>query len=186
MGDRSIASNARGRRGLLGVAAGLVVVAACGVAHAQGATPAQAAAPASVTLAVGGDVKTPLTLGASDLKGMPRTKVEIKEDARTIVYEGVLLGEILKRAGASLGPELRGDAIASYVLATAGDGYQVVFSLAEVDPVFTANDVIVADTIDGKPLFAYQGPFRIVAPRDTRAARSIRMLQRIEVVRLRK
>jgi hypothetical protein len=72
------------------------------------------------------------------------------------------------------------------VLASAQDGYQVVFSLAELDPAFTANDIIVADTIDGKPLFASQGPFRIVAPKDARGARSIRMLERIEVVRLRK
>ena len=42
----------------------------------------------------------------------------------------------------------------------------------------------VADTIDGKPLFEYQGPFRIVAPHDNRGARSIRMLQRLELVRL--
>ena len=35
-----------------------------------------------------------------------------------------------------------------------------------------------------KPLFDYQGPFRIVAPHDKRGARSIRMLQRLEVVRL--
>ena len=74
----------------------------------------------------------------------------------------------------ALGTELRGNAIASYVVASATDGYQVVFSLAELDPGFTSNDIIVADTIDGKPLFAYQGPLRIVAPKDARAARSIR------------
>jgi hypothetical protein len=50
----------------------------------------------------------------------------------------------------------------------------VVFSLAELDPGFTSNDIIVADTIDGKPLFEYQGPLRIVAPHDKRGARSIR------------
>ena len=43
---------------------------------------------------------------------------------------------------------------------------------------------MVADKVDGKPLFAYQGPFRIVAPQDLAGARSIRMLERIEVVRL--
>jgi len=103
-----------------------------------------------------------------------------------LVCEGVLVGEILKRAGVPLGTELRGNAIASYVVASATDGYQVVFSLAELDPGFTSNDIIVADTLDGKPLFAYQGPLRIVAPKDSRAARSIRMLQRLEVVRLKK
>ena len=137
-------------------------------------------------LSVAGDVGTPLSVTPEQLKAFPRTKVEVKEDGRTLVYEGVLVGEILKRAGVPLGTELRGNAIASYVVASATDGYQVVFSLAELDPGFTSNDIIVADTIDGKPLFAYQGPFRLVAPKDSRGARSVRMLERIEVVRLRK
>ena len=71
-------------------------------------------------------------------------------------------------------------------MASASDGYQVLFSLGELDPALTSNDIIVADTIDGKPLLAHQGPLRIVAPKDSRAARSIRMLQKLEVVRLRK
>ena len=74
--------------------------------------------------------------------------------------------------------------MATYVVATAADGYRVLFSLAELDPAFTNSDIIVADTIDGKPLFAYQGPLRIVAPRDTRGARSIRRLEKIDVVRV--
>ncbi len=150
-------------------------------------TPTTPAAPPSpATLAVAGDVSTPLTLSAEDIKSLPRTRVEAKEEGRTVVYEGVLVGEILKRAGAPLGGDLRGKAMATYVLASASDGYQVLFSLGELDPALTSNDIIVADTIDGKPLLAHQGPLRIVAPKDSRAARSIRMLQKLEVVRLRK
>ena len=59
-------------------------------------------------------------------------------------------------------------------------------ALAELDPEFSRSQILVADTVDGKPLFGYQGPFRIVSPRDTRGARSIRMLQRLDVVRLAK
>jgi DMSO/TMAO reductase YedYZ molybdopterin-dependent catalytic subunit len=143
-----------------------------------------AASPAETTLVVGGDVTQPLTLKPSDLKAMPRTSVKVSEQDREVGYEGVLVGELLKRAGAPVGRDLSGKAVATYVRATAKDGYQVVFSLAELDPGFTSNDIIVADTIDGKPLFDYQGPLRIVAPHDKRGARSIRMLQRIEVVRL--
>ena len=147
-----------------------------------------AQAPAAVTpaLTIAGDISQPLSLAPADLKAMPRTRVELKEDDRAVVYEGVLIGEILKRAGAPLGAELRGDAVATYVVASATDGYQVVFSLAELDPAFSGSDIIVADTVDGKPLFAYQGPLRVVAPRDTRGARSVRMLERLDVVRLRK
>jgi hypothetical protein len=53
-----------------------------------------------------------------------------------------------------LGSDIRGNAVATYVVASASDGYQVVFSLAELDPAFTGSEVIVADTIDGKSLFA--------------------------------
>jgi DMSO/TMAO reductase YedYZ molybdopterin-dependent catalytic subunit len=139
---------------------------------------------AEATLVVAGDVTQPLTIKPADLKTMPRTTVTVSEEGRQISYEGVLVGELLKRAGAPVGRDLSGKAVASYVRASAKDGYQVVFSLAELDPGFTPNDIIVADTVDGKPLFDYQGPFRIVAPHDKRGARSIRMLQRLEVVRL--
>lgn len=154
---------------------------------ASAQTPAAAAATAPATLTIAGSVRTPLTLTPAELGQMPRTRVEVNgEDGRKVQYEGVLVAELLKRAGAPLGSELRGDALTTYVLASASDGYQVVFSLAELDPAMTGNEVIIADTVDGKPLFAYQGPLRIVAPKDARPARSIRMLQRLEVVRLKK
>ena len=170
----------------------LLLISAC--AYVLGATlsagghlAAQGAAQPALPLKVTGDVRTPLSLAPDELKSMPRTRVQVKdEDGRTVTYEGVLVGEILKRAGATLGTDMRGNAIATYVVASATDGYQVVFSLAELDPAFTGSEIIVADTIDGKPLFAYQGPLRIVAPKDTRPARSIRMLERLDVVRLKK
>ena len=137
-------------------------------------------------LTVSGDVGTPLSLAPSELKSLPRTRVEVKSNGRTLSYEGVLLGEILKHAGAPLGTEPGGDAVATYVVASASDNYKVVFSLTEVDPAFTTNDIIVADTSDGKPLSGDKGAFRIVAPKDGREARWIRMLERLEIVRLRK
>ena len=101
-------------------------------------------------------------------------------------YEGVPLGEILKRAGAPIEKELRGKALASYVLAQARDGYQVVFTLAEVAPDFANEPIVVADRRDGKPLPEPQGPLRLVCPNDKAGARSVRMLQSLEIVRLRK
>jgi len=170
-----------GRRNVM--IAGVVALLSFGVPDLVAAQ----ATPASGTLKVTGEVRTPLSLSPDELKAMPRKRVEVKdEDGKTVTYEGVLVGEILKRAGAKLGSDMRGNAVASSVVASASDGYQVVFSLAELDPVFTGSEVIVADTIDGRPLFAYQGPFRIVAPRDTRPARSIRMLEKLEVVQLKK
>ena len=138
----------------------LLIAALC--LQAPATTPARTG-----TLVIAGDVSKPATLTPADLRALPRTTVKIQEEGRTVSYEGVLLGELLKRAGAPLGSDLRGNALTSYVIASANDGYQVVFSLAELDPAFTSNDIIVADTVDGKPLFDYQGPLRIVAPKDT-------------------
>ena len=136
-------------------------------------------------LRVEGAVKSPLVLQAADLAKLPRASVETSNDGITVRYEGVWLHELLKKAGAPGGSELRGKALASYLLVSATDGYQAVYSLAEVDPMFTDNQVLVADSADGKPLTGAHGPFRLVAPKDKRGARSVRMLAKIEVVRLR-
>lgn len=142
---------------------------------------------ASTTLTVNGDAAMPLTLKAEDLAAMPRETVSVDDqDGTKVQYEGVPLREILTRAGAPMGKQLRGKALASYVVAKAHDGYQVVFSIGELDPAFGNEQVIVADKRDGKPLFAYQGTFRLVCPNDKAGARSVRMLETLEVVRLQK
>ena len=119
---------------------------------------------------------------------MPREKVSVEEqDGTKVEYEGVPLREILKRAGAPLGNQLRGKALASYVLAKAHDGYQVVFTLGGSGRRRSATrQILVADKRDGKSLFGYQGPFRLVCPNDKAGARSVRMLETLEVVRLQK
>lgn len=142
-----------------------------------------AAAPA---VRVTGAVKQPLTLTAEDLLQMPRSTVKTHSNGMETVYGGVRLHEILKKAGATLGTELRGKALSSYVLAHAQDGYQALFSLAELDPSFTESEVLLADTANGKPLFGAQGRFRLIAPKDRPGARSVRMLTQIEIVQVRK
>ncbi len=137
------------------------------------------------SVAVTGAVKQPLTLAAKDLAAMPRTTVAVTDHGKSVTYEGVLLYEVLLKAGAPLGSELSGKALASYVLASAKDGYQVVYTLTEIDPAFTDSRILLADAADGNPLPATQGPFRLVVPNEKKGARSIRMLERIEVIRLR-
>jgi len=135
---------------------------------------------------VTGAVKQALTLTADDLARMPRATVRTSNNGMETVYEGVWLHQVLKKAGVPQGSELRGKALASYVLAEAQDGYQVVFSLAELDPAFIDNEILLADTANGKPLFGAQGRFRLVAPKDKPGARSVRMLTKLEVVQVRK
>jgi hypothetical protein len=98
----------------------------------------------------------------------------------------VWLADVLKKAGAPLGAGMHGAALSSYVLASASDGYQVLFSLAELDPDMADGKFLLADKANGKPLFGENGSFRLVIPTDKRGARSIRMLTSLNVVQLRK
>lgn len=141
---------------------------------------------AAPTISVSGDIPRPLTLSQMDLAGMPRAKATISNNGIDTVYEGVWLSDVLKRAGVPLGPNLRGAPLAGYVLASASDGYQVVFSIGEIDPDMTDNQYLLADQANGKPLFGNDGAFRLVIPKDKRGARSVRLLARLEVVQLKK
>ena len=152
---------------------------------ARAGAPFAQTVPATAELRIGGAVSTPLVLTLADLKNMPRKKLTVvnPHDKKTEAYEGVLLEELLRKAGVPQGESLRGPSMATYVLAEAADGYKVVFSLAELDSGILDSEVIVADTMDGAPLGDKQGPFQIVAPHEKRPARWVRMLKSITVVR---
>lgn len=138
-------------------------------------------------LSIRGDIASPLVLKAEDLAKMPRATVSIPDpNGKKVSYEGVPLREILKRAGVPLDKDLRGKALSSYVIAKAHDGYQVLFSLGEIDAAFGNLTVVVADKQDGQPIAGKQGPLRLICPTDTAGARSVRMLETVEVVRLQK
>jgi hypothetical protein len=140
----------------------------------------------SPSITVTGTSAQPLLITAADLAQMPRATVTTTNGGIETRYEGVWLYEILKRAGVQLGGALRGKALTTYVLAEAQDGYQVVFSVGELDSGLTDGQVLLADKANGKPLFGDNGAFRIVAPGDKRPARSVRMLTKLEIVQLRK
>ena len=145
----------------------------------------QPSAPASFS--VSGDVSSPLVLKADDLTKMPRQTVTVQEhDGTKVDYDGVLLMDILKRAGAPADKQIRGKALASYLLAKAHDGYEVVFTLAEMSPEFGNETILLADKRAGQPLAANQGPLKLVCPGDKAGARSVRMVEGIEFVKLQK
>jgi hypothetical protein len=139
----------------------------------------QAASQLKVT---GPDGKT-LVVSAHDLKTMPRTTVRVvnSHSKKTEVYEGVALAELLRRVGMPQGENLRGPAMAWYVVAEGSDGYRAVFAAAEINSSIQDSGVIVADSLSGAPLGAREGPFKMVAPHDKRPARWIRMLDSISV-----
>jgi hypothetical protein len=146
-----------------------------------------AQAPPAAVLAVQGDIPSTLSMTADDLAKMPRETASVPApDGTKIVYEGVSLLAVLQKAGAPFGKQLRGKVLSTYVLAKAMDGYQVIFTLGELDPDFGNETILLADKRDGKPLPDRQGPLRLVCPNDKEGARSVRMLQTLEVVRLAK
>ncbi|HEY4146904.1 molybdopterin-dependent oxidoreductase [Pinirhizobacter sp.] len=127
--------------------------------------------------------KPAITLDVAALAAMPRTTVQAgAHGAASTAWDGVSMLELLHRADAPLDQALRGRALAAFVRVTASDGYQVVFSLSELDAAFGATKVILADHHEGKPLDAKDGPFRLIVPGDSRPARWEHGVISIEVV----
>jgi DMSO/TMAO reductase YedYZ molybdopterin-dependent catalytic subunit len=140
---------------------------------------------ADTILAVTGEVKTPIKLTLTELQAMPAEKVIAKDhDGTTCVYEGVPLHTILHQAGVPQGELLKGDALQLCVLVKAADGYKAVFSLSELDPLFTDKKILLAYTRDGAPLDAKAGPLRLVIPDEKRQARWVRQVKELEIMRV--
>jgi DMSO/TMAO reductase YedYZ molybdopterin-dependent catalytic subunit len=150
----------------------------------QAASPAKPSAGPS-DFKIGGDVTTPLDLTVADLKGMARKtlKVDNPHSKKKEVYEGVLVEDLLRKAGVPQGEQLRGPAMATYVLVEAADNYRVVFALEELNSSFMDSEIILADTMDGAPIPGALGPFRLVAPHEKRPARWVEMVKSLTVVR---
>ena len=131
---------------------------------------------------VTGEVTTPLTIDKAEFQKFKQASVIYKDKAgKDHSYSGVLLADILQKAGVTLGAALRGLNLTKYVLAEAADGYHVIFALVELDKEFTDKQIILADKVDGNALPATEGPFRIIVPDDKKAARSIRQVTGLKV-----
>jgi DMSO/TMAO reductase YedYZ molybdopterin-dependent catalytic subunit len=126
-----------------------------------------------------------LSITASMLEGLPRVEATSRAHDKPAHYSGVSLQSLLhSRFYAASGDRLRGGWLAACVRATGADGYQVVFTLAELDDAFGGLQVLVADQQEGKALPAEDGPLRLVVPSDKRGARSLRQLVRLEILEL--
>ncbi|MFZ2062060.1 MAG: molybdopterin-dependent oxidoreductase [Candidatus Binatus sp.] len=149
--------------------------------------PANAFAQASpaVALRVSGEMPDHLELSVADIAAFPRDKIRVTDDkGAQVEYGGVPVAEILKKAGAPLGKELKGPNLAVGLVARAPDGYRVLFTLTEFDPAFSDRVILLADRRDGKPLDSREGPLRFIVPGDKRHARWIRGVTAIEAMRV--
>ncbi len=151
-------------------------------------TPASVFSQASnaVALRVTGDVPNHLDLGLADIAAFQRQTIRVTDEkGNRVEYGGVPVAEILEKAGAHLGKELKGPNMALGLIASAPDGYRVLFSLTEFDAAFSDRVIVLADRRDGKPLDTREGPLRFVVPGDKRHARWIRGVTTLEVLRVR-
>jgi hypothetical protein len=137
-------------------------------------------------LAVTGVVKQELHLTAADWNALPRTKITAKgeHDTQPRVYEGVLLKDLLTKAGVPSGKDMHGSPMMLGVVAGAADNYHVLFSLGELDSSFGGATVLVADRADGQPFGAKVGPLRLIVVGDKLGNRWVRMLTSLTVVQV--
>ena len=94
-------------------------------------------------------------------------------------YSGVSLFDLLSKLGAPTTPH--GKELRLYLVAEGTDGYEAVYSLAEINPDLRDATVLIADAMDGKPL-AGNGPFQLVANGEKRPARWVRNLKSVRVL----
>jgi hypothetical protein len=127
--------------------------------------------PAMDTIDVSGKGLRRLRLTREELKAMARNKISLGDQTDSVQkYEGVLLIELLKKAGLATSNQNSRAIAQSVIKATGRDQFCAVFSLYEV---MHSPDVLVADTLNGAPLSTGQGPVMLVAGNDQDQGRAV-------------
>lgn len=166
-----------------------VVAAACLLVGCAGT---KASSSTSSRLRVDGDVTARRTLSVEDVESMGLKDVEWGGEGETSVYQAVPLEAVLRCVGVEPGemeaakPKEKRPGWKFAVVATATDGFQAVFSVAEIFHGMGRTEAYVATREKGNRLDDSTGPFRLIVPTDGEASRSVRNLERLTVIDLRK
>ena len=129
------------------------------------------------------------TLSLADLERLGPVTLAWTSHGETHQVKGVRLDKVLAHFGFTPGPmgkdvplpqKVKG--FRQVLVATARDGFQAVFSCAEVSEGMGQTVALLAWEVDGKPLASDVGPFRVVVVTDGMPSRSLRQLERIRVV----
>lgn len=146
-----------------------------------------AASPVS-SVRVEGDLIKPAALTVEDLKAMGPITVDWSDKSGAHRMTGVRLDVVLLKLGFTEGPtgpaakpKQKHEGLRAIVIASAGDGFEAVFSLGELLETLGATTALLAWEQDGKPLPAAQGPFRLVVPTDKKGSRSLYQLTSLRV-----
>jgi hypothetical protein len=124
------------------------------------------------------------TISSAELGAMPHTTINTTDHGQPVVYEGVLIRELLTRAGVPEGEKLRGRELATAVVVTGADGYKVAFGVAEFDPGLADGLSILADRKDGAALTGSDAPFQLVLTGEKHPARWVRQVVAIDILPL--
>ena len=139
-------------------------------------------------VSVSGAVEHHLNLSVDDLRKFPPQQIgEVPLVCQSGAnmgklenFKGVLLRDILEKAKVKA-PE-HNDVKKLAVIASASDGYKVVFSWTEIFNSPNGEGVIVFFEKDGQPLADDEGRIAMVSSKDTRTGpRHVKWLQGIEV-----
>jgi hypothetical protein len=124
-----------------------------------------------------------ITLSPADFAALPHDTVSVfnGHSKANETYSGVSLATLLAKLGVPQGEAVRGPLFMTGVVAEGTDGYRVLYSLAETDSTIHTGQIIVADTLDGKPIAA-DGAFKLVSTEEKRPARWVRNLDKISVI----
>jgi hypothetical protein len=146
-----------------------------GMAHEM-SKPAVPAGPLKIVFGDKSAEWTPATLAA-----LPHQTVTVinSHTKASLTYSGVPLIDLLKPLGVPAKP--MGKQLRLYLVAQGSDGYEAVYSLAEVAPELHDATVIVAGTLAGEPL-ADKGSLQLVTTGDKALARCVRNLVVIRVL----
>jgi DMSO/TMAO reductase YedYZ molybdopterin-dependent catalytic subunit len=158
---------------------GLLLALLSGLAGAVDTTP---------TLRVGGELPKTGSLTQGELERLGAVSVPWTNHGQTHQITGVRLDKVLVHFGftpGAMGKDVSArDKVKGYrevVVATARDGFQAVFSCAEVSEGMGTTTAYVVWQVDGKALGPDVGPLRLVVPTDGESARSIRQLDSLRI-----
>jgi hypothetical protein len=136
---------------------------------------------------VQGGVTSSATFGLSQLEALtPHTETVtymLGSTPVTDTYTGALLWDVLSAEGILTDPTIKNDILRKLVTADGSDGYNVEFSLGEIDPAFGDDPVLVAysDTDGQFSGGGGDGFARIVAPGDIAGGRYVSNLASLTV-----
>ncbi len=123
-----------------------------------------------------------IAISAATLQSLPHQEIAATDEhGVTAHYRGVAIRDVLTKGGVPAGTAIRGKVMTRYVVVEASDGYRALFSLFELDPADIDRTVLIADTRDGVPLPAHDGPLQLIVPGDKRDARWVRQVTALDV-----